>query len=82
MRPFDLFFDFYHGQTDGRTNRDYYLIEMQFYISAMNVGFPDEIHKEKASFLDFDSNWLLTDGRTGGWADVRTDSHRDTRTHS
>ena len=29
----------------------YFPIEMQFYISAMFVGFPDEIHEEKSSFL-------------------------------
>ena len=57
----------------------YFPIEMQFYISAMFVGFPDEIHKERPSFLDFENNWLRTDGPT----DQRTDrpSYRDARTH-
>ena len=53
MRPFDLFFDFLHGQTDGPTG-----IEMQFYISMMFLGFPNEIHEEKP-----------TDGRTDGRTD-------------
>ena len=39
---------------------------MQFYISVMFLGFPDEIHKEKPSFLDFENNWLRTDGPTDG----------------
>ena len=39
---------------DRRTDQQsYFPIEMQFYISAMFVGFPDEIHEEKPSFLDF-----------------------------
>ena len=45
MRPFDLFFDM-----DRRTDQHAYIpIEMQFYISAMFLGFPDEIHKEKTA---------------------------------
>ena len=40
--------------------------EMQFYISVMFLGFPDEIHKEKPSFLDFENNWLRTDRPTDG----------------
>ena len=65
-----------HRETDGPTDIPYL---MQFYISAMFVDFPDEIHKEKPSFLDFENNWLPTDGRTDG----RTDrpSYRDARTH-
>ena len=35
----------------------------------MFVGFPDEIHDEKPSFLDFENNWLRTDGRTDGRTD-------------
>ena len=55
---------------DRRTDQQaYFPIEMPFYISAMFVGFPDEMHKEKPSFLDFENNWLRTDGRT----DRRTD---------
>ncbi len=52
---------------------------MQFYISVMLLGFPDKIHEEKPSFLDFENNWLRTDGPTDG----RTDrpSYRDARTH-
>ena len=52
---------------------------MQFYISVMFLGFPDEIHEEKALFSNFENNWLRTDGRTDG----RTDrpSYRDARTH-
>ena len=46
---------------------------MQFYISVMFLGFPDEIHKEKPSFLDFENNWLRTDGPTDGRTDGRTD---------
>ena len=61
----------------------YFPIEMQFYISAMFVGFPDEIHEEKPSFLDFENNWLRTDRPTDGPTDGRTDrpSYRDARTH-
>ena len=46
---------------------------MQFYISVMFLGFPDKIHKEKPSFLDFENNWLRTDGPTDGPTDGRTD---------
>ena len=64
MRPFDLFFTFY---MDRRTDQQaYFPIEMQFYISAMFVGFPDEMQEEKPSFLDFENNWLRTDGPTDG----------------
>ena len=47
----------------------YFPIEMQFHISAMFIGFPDEIHEERPSFLDFENNWLRTDGRTDGRTD-------------
>ena len=47
----------------------YFPIEMQFYISVMFLGFPNEIHEEKPSFLDFENNWLRTDGRTDGRTD-------------
>ena len=50
----------------------YFPIEMQFYISAMFVGFPDEIHEGKLSFLDFKNNWLRTDGPTEGPTDGQT----------
>ena len=45
----------------------------------MFVGFPDEIHKEKPLFLDFENNWLWTDGPTDGSTD--RPSYRDARTH-
>ncbi len=49
-------------------------IEMQFYISAMFVGFPREIHEGKPSFLDFENNWLQTaDGPTDGPTNGRAD---------
>ena len=51
----------------------YFPIEMQFYISVMFLGFPNEIHEEEPSFLDFENNWLRTDGRTDGPTDGRTD---------
>ena len=59
----------------------YFPIEMQFYISAMFVGFPDEIHEERPSSLDFENNWLRTDGRTHGPTDGRTDRPTDGRTN-
>ena len=37
---------------------------MQFYISVMFLGFPNEIYEEKLSFLDFENKWVLTDRRT------------------
>ena len=49
----------------------YFPIEMQFYISAMYVGFPDEMHEEKP-FLDFKNNWLRTDRRADGRTDGQT----------
>ena len=52
----------------------YFPIEMQFYISAM---FPDKIHEEKPSFLDFENNWLGTDRRTDGPTDRPTDGRTD-----
>ena len=59
---------------DRRTDQQaYFPMEMQFYISAMFVGFPDDIHQEKTSFSDFENNWLRTDGRTDGPTDRRTD---------
>ena len=50
----------------------YFHIEMQFYLSVMFLGFPDKIHEEKPSFLDFENNWLRTDGRTDRRMDGRT----------
>ena len=58
---------------DRRTDQQaYFPIEMQFYISVMFLGFPDEIHEEKPSFLDFENNWLRTDGPTDGRTDGQT----------
>ena len=64
-------------QTDQKA---YFPIEMQFYISVMLLGFPDEIHKEKPSFLDFENNWLRTDRPTDEPTDWRTDRQTDLRT--
>ena len=52
---------------------------MQFYISEMFLSLPDNIQEEKPSILNFENNWLRTDGPT----DQRTDrpSYRDARTH-
>ena len=61
----------------------YLPIEMQFYISVMFLGLPDNIQEEKPSFFNFENNWLPTDRRTDGPTDRRTDrpSYRDARTH-
>ena len=55
---------------------------MQFYISVMFVGLPDDIHDEKPSFLQFKKK-RVTDPPTDGRTDRRTDrpSYRDSRTH-
>ena len=59
---------------DRQTDQQAYIpIEMQFYISAMLVGFPDDIHEEKPSFLDFENNWLRTDRRTDRQTNGPTD---------
>ena len=71
MRPFDLFFNFYHGLTDGPTGILSYRDVCN--ISAMFVGFPDEIHEEKPSFLEFENNWLRTDRRMDGPTNGPTD---------
>ena len=55
----------------------YFPLEMQFYISVMFLGFPDKIHEEKPSFLDFENNWLRTDQRTDRRTDQRTDGPTD-----
>ena len=61
-----------------RTDQQTYLpIEMQFYISVMFLGLPDNIQEEKPSFFNFENNWLPTDGRT----DRPTDGRMDGRTH-
>ena len=72
MRPFYLFSTYNMDQwTDQQA---YFPIEVHFYISAMFVGVPDEIHKERPSFLDFENNWLRTDRPTDGPTDRRTDT--------
>ena len=59
---------------DRRTDQKaYFPIEMQFYISVMFLGFPDEMQEEKPSFLDSKNNWLRPDRRTNRPTDGRTD---------
>ena len=53
---------------------------MQFYISMMFLGLPDDKPEEKPSFFDFENNWLPTDGRTDGRTDGQTDRPTDGRT--
>ena len=53
---------------------------MQFYISVMFLGLPDDIHEEKPSFLEFKKNALPTDRRTDGPTDGRTDGRTDGQT--
>jgi len=66
---------------DRRTDQQaYFPIEMQFYMSVMFLGFPNEIHEEKPSFLDFENNWLWTDRRTDRPTDGRTDGRTDGQT--
>ena len=61
-----------NGPTDRRTiRRTRPHIEMQFYLSVIFLGFPDKIHEEKPSFLDFENNWLRTDGRTDPLIEMR-----------
>ena len=54
---------FEERQTDQLT---YLPVEMQFYISVIFLGLPDDIHEEKPSFLQFKKkmHYQLTDGRT------------------
>ena len=42
---------------------------MQFYISVMFLGLPDNVQEEKPSFFYFENNWLPTDRRTDGRTD-------------
>ena len=53
---------------DRRTNQPTYLtVEMQFYISVMFLGLPDDIHEEKPSFLQLKkTHYPRTDGPTDG----------------
>ena len=46
---------------------------MQFYISVMFLGLPDNIQEEKPSFFNFENNWLPTDGPADGPTDGPTD---------
>ncbi len=49
-RPFEFrpfFLNLIHNQ------QTYLHVEMQFYISVMFLGLPDETYEEKPSFLDF-----------------------------
>ena len=63
---------------DRRTDQQaYFPIEMQFCISMMFLDFPNEKHKEKPTYLDFENNWLPTDRRTDGRTDRRTDRRTD-----
>ena len=48
-------------------------IEMQFYISVMFLGLPEDKHEEKPSFLQFKKNALPTDRPTDGRTDGPTD---------
>ena len=51
----------------------YFPIKMQFYISLMFLGLPDDIQEEKPSFFNFENNWLPTDRPTDRPTDGRTD---------
>ena len=45
----------------------YLPVEMQYYISVMFPGLPDDIHEEKPSFLQFKkTHYGPTDGQTNG----------------
>ena len=63
---------------DRRTDQKaYFPLEMQFYISVMFLGFPDEMQEEKPSFLDSKNNWLRTDRRTNRRTNRPTDGRTD-----
>ena len=67
MRPFDL-------STERQTDQQSYLpVEMQFYISLMFLGLPDDIHEEKPSFLQSKkkTRYGRTDGRTDPLIEMR-----------
>ena len=63
MRPFPPFVLtlFIVRGTDQQT---YLPVEMQFYISVMFLGLPDDINEETPSFLQFKKNALWTDQQT------------------
>ena len=69
FRPFFRLLTWTDRQTDQQA---YFPKETQFYISVMFLGFPNKFHKEKPSFLDFENNWLRTDGRTDRPTDGQT----------
>ena len=51
----------------------YLPVEMQFYISVMFLGLPDDIHEEKPSFLQSKKmHYRRSDSRTDGRTDGRT----------
>ena len=59
---------------DRRTDQLTYLpVEMQFYITVMILGLPDDIHEEKSSFLQFKKKRLRTNRPTDRRTDRRTD---------
>ncbi len=47
----------------------YLPVEMLFYISAMFLGPPDDIHEEKPSLFGLNKNALQTNRRTDGRTD-------------
>ncbi len=52
----------------------YLPIKMQFYISVMFLGLPNDMQEEKnLHFFNFENNWLPTDRPTDGPTDGRTD---------
>ena len=59
---------------DRRTDKQTYLpVEMQFYISVMFLGLPDDIHEEKPSFLQSKkTHYGPTDEPIDGWTDGQT----------
>ena len=69
MRPFDLFFNFKHGKTDGPTDISSYRDAVLHFCDVPR----HPRHEEKPSFLDFENNWLRTDRRTDRPTDGRTD---------
>ena len=73
MRPFDLFFNFKHGQMDKHTDISTYGDAILHFCDFL--GLPDNIQEEKPSFFNFENNWLRTDRRTDG----RTDPFIDVR---
>ena len=50
---------------------------MQFYVSVMYLGLPDDIHDKKTFIFTIKKNALRTDGPTDGPTDPRTDGRTD-----